>query len=55
MADAVVASGGKVLTAGTEATVTYSRDKIIATQGLSRIPQEQMTLSNGVLKQNPGW
>lgn len=55
MADAVVASAGRVRNGGVEGTVSYDRSKIIATRGLCRIPQEQMTLSNGVLKQNPGW
>ncbi len=55
MADAVVASAGDVTSGGVDATVTYDRAKIVATQGLSRIPNDQITLSNGVLKQNPGW
>lgn len=55
MADAVVASAGNVTSGGVAATVTYDRAKIVATQGLSRIPNDQITLSNGVLKQNPGW
>lgn len=37
------------------ATVTYDRAKIVATKGLCRIPNDQITLSNGVLKQNDGW
>jgi len=32
-------------------TVTYNKDKIIKTKGLNQIPQDQITLSNGVLKQ----
>ncbi len=55
MADAVVASAGNVTSGGVAASVTYDRAKIVATQGLSRIPNDQITLSNGVLKQNPGW
>ena len=55
MADAVVASAGKVQTAGNLDEVTYKRDQIVKTQGLSQIPQNQITLSHGVLKQNPGW
>lgn len=55
MADAVVASAGKVQTAGMDATVAYDRAQIIKTRGLSQIPQTQITLSHGVLKQNPGW
>lgn len=55
MADAVCASGGKVLNGGVEATVSYNREKIIKTKGLMQIPLDQITLSNGVLKQNEGW
>ncbi len=55
MADAVVASAGSVLNGGVEGTVTYNRDKIVKTKGLSQIPLDQITLSNGVLKQNEGW
>lgn len=55
MADAVVASAGTVQTGGLNATVTYKRDQIMRTRGLCQIPQNQITLSNGVLKQNPGW
>lgn len=55
MADAVVATGGPVLNGGLEGTVVYSKDKIVKTKGLCQIPQDQITLSNGVLKQNEGW
>lgn len=55
VADAVEASAGIVKNGGNEATVSYDRSKIIATNGLSQIPLNQITLSNGVLKQNPGW
>ena len=55
MADAVIASAGKTFNGGVEAEVTYDRAKIIETKGLSQIPGDQITLSNGVLKQNPGW
>lgn len=55
MADAVCASGGKIWNGGAEAVNTYDRAKIIATKGLQQIPQDQITLSNGVLKQNDGW
>ncbi len=55
MADAVVASAGNVTNGGVAATVTYDRAKIVATKGLCRIPNDQITLSNGVLKQNDGW
>ena len=55
MADAVVAGAGQVYNGGTPGSVTYDRSKIIATKGLSQIPNDQIVLSNGVLKQNDGW
>ena len=55
MADAVVRSGGTVQNGGQNVTVAYDRAKIVATKGLSQIPYNQITLSNGTLKQNPGW
>lgn len=54
-AAAISASAGPVKTAGVDATVTYDPAKIIATKGLCQIPLNQITLSNGVLKQNAGW
>ena len=55
MADAVVRSGGTVQNGGKNAEVSYDRAKIVATKGLSQIPANQISLSHGVLKQNPGW
>lgn len=55
MADAVCASAGPAKTAGLDVNVSYDRSKIIATRGFSQIPNNQITLSNGVLKQNAGW
>lgn len=55
MADAVVASAGETMDGGNPSRVTYDRAKIVATQGLCQIPASQIILSNGVLKQNPGW
>ncbi|MCH5239043.1 MAG: RagB/SusD family nutrient uptake outer membrane protein [Muribaculaceae bacterium] len=56
LADAIMASNNQaVLNGGADAVVTYDRSKIIETQGLSQIPQNQITLSNGKLKQNKGW
>ena len=54
-ADAIAASAGEVFNGGVKGTVTYDKSKTIATKGLSQIPENQITLSNGVLKQNPGW
>lgn len=55
MADAVVRSGGTVQNGGKNAEVVYDKAKIVATRGLSQIPANQISLSHGVLKQNPGW
>lgn len=55
MADAVVRSGGTVQNGGKNAEIVYDKAKIIATKGLSQIPANQISLSHGVLKQNPGW
>lgn len=55
MADAVVRSGGTVQNGGKNAEVVYDKAKIMATRGLSQIPANQISLSHGVLKQNPGW
>ena len=56
LADAIMASNNQVvLNGGLESTVIYDRAKILATKGLSQIPQNQITLSNDALKQNEGW
>lgn len=55
MANAVAAGAGSVLNGGTPGTVSYDVSKIMATKGLSQIPNDQIILSNGVLKQNDGW
>lgn len=54
-ADAIAASAGDVYNGGVKNSVAYDKSKIIATKGLSQIPENEITLSNGVLKQNPGW
>lgn len=54
MADAVVRSGGTVQNGGKNAEIVYDKAKIMATRGLSQIPANQISLSHGVLKQNPG-
>jgi hypothetical protein len=40
---------------GVSTVKTISASKITETKGLSQIPYPQITLSNGVLKQNAGW
>lgn len=55
VADAVAAAAGPVTNGGVNGRVDYEKSKILATRGLSQIPNDQIVLSNGVLKQNPGW
>jgi len=54
-AQAIVASGEKVLNGGQEATVSYKAENIISKRGFQQIPLTQIQRSNGVLKQNAGW
>jgi hypothetical protein len=54
-ADAIVASGSKVLNGGVEGIVSYSASNITTKRGFQQIPQTQITLSSNVLKQNAGW
>jgi hypothetical protein len=54
-AGVIAASAGTTLSGGVSDEVTISAANIIATKGLSQIPNNQITLSNGVLKQNAGW
>lgn len=44
-----------LLNGGVEVTKTISASNIQSTRGLQQIPNNQITLSNGVLQQNPGW
>ena len=50
-----VAFTGTVTTGGTEVPKVIDGNKLIATHGLFQIPNNQITLSDGVLTQNPGW
>lgn len=50
IAESVTLENGDVST-----VKTISASKITETKGLSQIPYSQITLSNGVLKQNAGW
>jgi len=54
-AAAAIAETTTVKNGGVTATKTISAAKIIETKGLQQIPNDQITLSNGVLKQNTGW
>ena len=54
-ATAIAASAQTVKSAGVDDHVTYDVSKIKATKGFMQIPNTQITLSGGVLKQNQGW
>ena len=54
-AQQIAISNYHVLSGGNDDYITINADNIIATQGLCQIPNDQITLSNGVLKQNAGW
>ena len=54
-AAAIVSSGETVSNGGNEGEVTYKAENITSKRGFQQIPQTQITLSNGVLKQNTGW
>ena len=54
-AQQIATDGISVKSGGNDDKVVISAQNIIAKQGLSQIPQNQITLSNNVLKQNPGW
>ncbi|ALI98236.1 RagB/SusD family nutrient uptake outer membrane protein [Rufibacter tibetensis] len=55
VAAAAIAETTTVENGGTAAAKTIAADKIIKTKGLQQIPYNQITLSNGMLKQNAGW
>jgi hypothetical protein len=48
-------AGTSVYSGGTADVVSVEASRVTATQGLSQIPNNQITLSNGTLKQNAGW
>jgi starch-binding outer membrane protein, SusD/RagB family len=50
-----VSFSGTVTTGGTVVPKVIDGNKLIETRGLFQIPNNQITLSNGVLVQNPGW
>jgi len=54
-ANAIAASAQTVKSAGIDDHVTYDVNKIKLTKGFMQIPNTQITLSGGVLKQNQGW
>jgi len=50
-----IATSVDVISGGAPETVTISADNVKAKKGMSQIPYNQITLSNGVLQQNAGW
>ena len=54
-AQQIATSGIDVMSGGNADQVVIAAANIVAKKGLSQIPQNQITLSNGVLKQNEGW
>ena len=54
-AQKIATSGIDVMSGGNADKVIISAQNITAKKGLSQIPQNQIILSNGVLKQNQGW
>jgi hypothetical protein len=54
-AASTIAQTQKVLSGKAEETITIDAANITKTRGFMQIPNTQITLSNGVLKQNAGW
>jgi len=54
-AAATIAQTQTVLSGNAPDVITISAANITTTRGFMQIPNTQITLSNGVLKQNPGW
>ena len=54
-ASQIATNGIHVMSGGIDDIVVISAQNSISKQGLSQIPQNQIPLSNGVLKQNAGW
>lgn len=50
-----IAQTQNVLSGNASDVITISADNITKTRGFMQIPNTQITLSNGVLKQNAGW
>jgi len=54
-ANAIATTAQTVKSGGVADHITYDVNQIKATKGFMQIPSTQITLSNGVLKQNAGW
>jgi len=55
VAASTIGESAEVLSGGAPQTVTINSGNIIKTRGFQQIPNTQITLSNGMLKQNAGW
>lgn len=54
-AAAILETSEDVLSGSAPDKVIVTKSKFLATRGFMQIPNKQITLSNGVLKQNAGW
>ncbi|RKE55936.1 RagB/SusD family nutrient uptake outer membrane protein [Sphingobacterium detergens] len=54
-AAAILETSEDVLSGSAPDKVVITKGKFLATRGFMQIPNKQITLSNGVLKQNAGW
>lgn len=54
-ASTILAQSATVLTGGVSASKTIKKENVLKTRGFQMIPQTQINLSDGVLKQNEGW
>lgn len=54
-AAAIIETSEDVLSGSAPDKVVITKSKFLATRGFMQIPNKQITLSNGVLKQNAGW
>ncbi len=54
-ANVIAASAQTVVSAGVPDQVTYDAAKIKATKGFMQIPSSEISISDGMLTQNPGW
>lgn len=52
---AIAESNVTVLSGGNDDIINISAANVTKTRGFMQIPNNQITLSNGVLKQNAGW
>ncbi|AIM38551.1 carbohydrate-binding protein SusD [Sphingobacterium sp. ML3W] len=54
-AASILETSQDVLSGSVPEKVTVTKDNFLKTRGFMQIPNKQITLSNGVLKQNDGW